>query len=82
MAIGPQVLNRNFLEEVEVYEKIIDKILSTRKIANGGIVNIGSPNGMSSTHYHSLRERYIKAGWKDVTWHPDQKDGNYLIFKS
>ena len=82
MAIGPKLLNENFLAEVADYEKKIDSKLSCHKLANGGIVSIKVPDGMNTSHFSVLNQRYVKAGWRDVAWRDDQRDGNFLIFKS
>ena len=80
MAIGPNMLNESFMEDVEHYEKKIDQSLATRKVAPNSTVNVDVPSGMSYSHFQILKERYIKAGWGNVTWNSDQREGEWLTF--
>jgi len=83
MAISPNSLNEAFLKEVDFYEKKFDVILSSQKLSLGGILAIDSiPSGYTLEHHKIIVERYKKAGWKDVVWNSDQRDGDWLTFKS
>ena len=66
MAISPHLLNENFMEEVSLFEKAIDRKLSTLKVSAGGSINVDPPSTMTSTHFSILKNRYLEAGWKDV----------------
>lgn len=82
MAISPKQLSENFMSEVELYEKKLDAKLVSQKLHPNGYVNLDIPSGMRSDHLLILRQRYIDAGWKDVVWNSDQRDGDWLVFKS
>jgi hypothetical protein len=82
MAISPKQLEAAFQDEVNAYEESIDKQLSKEKITTGGTVGITPPRGMSTQHFNFLRLRYIAAGWKDVVYNSDQRDGDWLSFKN
>ena len=81
MAISPNQLNENFMNEVDHFEKRIDTLLSSKRVSPGASVSIDTPTGMSS-HFNILKERYLKAGWEEVTWNSDQREGSWLTFKS
>ncbi len=67
MAIGPEQLEDRFKEEVDEFEMIVDRNLMTVSFSNGkSTISITSPSGMSQSHFLILKNRYIKAGWKDV----------------
>jgi hypothetical protein len=80
-AVAPQALEKIFENEVDEFEKLIDKWLHTQKLYKGESVTLGMPSNMRSNHVKVIRERYVKAGWSDVTYHSDQRDGDYLTFK-
>jgi hypothetical protein len=82
MAISPKQLSENFMSEVEFYEKTLDAKLVSQKLSPNGCVNLDIPSGMRSDHLLILRQKYINAGWKDVEWNSDQRDGDWLTFKS
>lgn len=82
MAIGPSILTKNLMEEVDRYEKELDIILSGKKVTSGSAVSVVPPSGMSYSHFQHLKERYLKAGWADITWHDDQRDGTYIVFST
>lgn len=82
MAISPNLLNENFMEEVSSIEKEIDQKLSVQSVRPGGSVNVDTPHRMNSTHFSILVPRYIKVGWKDVIWNSDQREGEWLTFKA
>ena len=80
MAISPNQLNVNFMCDVDVFEKRIDTLLSSKRIEPGGSATVDVPTGMSHSHFSILKERYIKAGWESVTWNSDQREGSWLTF--
>lgn len=80
MAIGPNQLNETFMAEVDSFETRIDRELSVSKLAPNSSVNIDVPPGMSFSHFQILRERYLKAGWGEVKWNSDQREGTWLTF--
>ena len=82
MAIGPNQLNENFMTEVDAFEKRIDSVLSTRKVAPNSSVSIDVPSGMSYSHFQIIKTRYISAGWGDVKWNSDQREGTWLSFET
>lgn len=82
MAISPNQLNENFMFEVDGFEKRIDSSLASKRVSPGSSVSIDTPTGMSRDHFNILKERYIKAGWEDVTSNHDQREGSWLSFKS
>jgi hypothetical protein len=81
MAISPQHLVQLFTEEVDRFEQEIDKLLSTQKIYKGQTISVTAPKGLNLTHYQILKSRYIAAGWIDVQYSSDQRDGEWLNFK-
>jgi hypothetical protein len=82
MAIKPEELIRNLEVEVNSFEIKIDEYLKSRKILSGQSVSVKAPDGFKSVYVPILKERYINAGWKDVIYHSEQKDGDYVVFKS
>ena len=82
MAIGPKQLNDSFLNEVSHYEERIDSSLANRRISPVGSTVVDVPRGMTYDHFKILKERYLKAGWSDVKWNSDQREGEWLSFDS
>jgi hypothetical protein len=82
MAIGPNVLTPNFIDEADLYEKKLDDMLSNKKISPNSYINVDVPDGMNLTHFKILHGRYIDAGWKDVSWNENQRDGQWISFKN
>jgi hypothetical protein len=82
MAIGPDQLKANFKAEVESLEIRIDQGLSDKKVAPNSSVNVNAPSGMTFAHFQIIKERYLKAGWTDVKWNSDQRDGDWLTFST
>ncbi len=82
MAVSPDTLILNFEQEVRDFEKMFDKILSTKKIYPGESVSIFPPNGFNSRHAQKIKEIYVGAGWKDVVYTDTKRDGSHLEFKS
>lgn len=80
MAVSPIYLQKAFLEEVENFEAAIDKALLRQTISQASIT-VNVPAGMSTMHIATLRQRYIDAGWKDVIYNSDQREGEWLEFK-
>ena len=81
MAISPKLLDENFMKEVSIFENLLDAKLVTEKLGPGRRVNISIPSSMSHSHFQVLKQRYIVAGWKDVVWNSDQREGDWLSFE-
>ena len=81
MAISPHHLNKLFLDEVKHFEDVIDKNLSSKSISKGSSISIDVPSGMSGTHFELLTTRYLSAGWTEVKWESDQREGSWLSFR-
>jgi hypothetical protein len=81
MAVSPKQLNETFMHEVDVFEANMDEALSKRTITKGGMLSVDVPRGMTNEHFHVLRTRYISAGWSDVKWEFDQREGSWLSFR-
>ena len=81
MATSPQTLERNLFAEALAFEGTIDSILRTQKIYKGETVFVMVPKQMTGKHFPIIKEKYIAAGWNDVVWKSDQRDGDYLEFK-
>jgi hypothetical protein len=82
MAIGPDVLTDNFMDEIELYEEKLDSILKTKKLPLNSSINLDIPDGMNITHFKILKERYLDAGWKGIEWNENQRDGQWISFKN
>jgi hypothetical protein len=80
MAISPEKLNEAFQKEVDILESILDQKLSKQKIAKGGSVTIGIPEGMSESHFEILRTRYISAGWTSIKLNSVLLEGTWITF--
>ena len=82
MAVSPEQLRANLENEAKTYEHLLDKALVNLKITNGSSVSVPAPSGMLYLHYQVLKDRYLKAGWGNVKWHNDQRDGDYIVFET
>jgi hypothetical protein len=82
MAIGPNQLNASFKAELDTFENIIDQRLVNQKLAPTSILSVDVPSGMSFAHFQIIKERYLKAGWEDVKWNSDQREGDWLTFST
>jgi hypothetical protein len=85
MAISPKILEKKFQEEISSLEEKIDSRLREKNLdhsSGGGRITMDTSliQGLRYTHFDSLRSKYIGAGWLDVKWHSDQRDGDYLEF--
>ncbi len=80
MAIGPDQLNAKFKAELDTFENIIDQRLANQKLTPNSSVNVNVPSGMSFSHFQIIKEKYIKAGWTDVKWNSDQREGDWITF--
>lgn len=79
MAISPNVLRNNLEDELNIIEQLIDEKLRLQKMYSNQ-VTIDPPKEMTYTHYQKIRERYVRAGWNNVTYRDDQRDGPSLTF--
>lgn len=82
MAIGPYQLTEKFSQDIDYFEKWIDEKLIKAKLAPGNTLSISPPPSMSDMHFKVLRERYISAGWSNVLFQSDQREGSWLEFES
>ncbi len=80
MAISPKQLNEEFMHEVDVFESLLDEVLAKKTITKGGRIIMARPSGLTPDHFRILRNRYITAGWSDVKWESDQREGDWLSF--
>jgi hypothetical protein len=80
MAISPEYLSKAFQKEVDDFESKLDEKLSKETIISGGSVSIDPPGGMSIRHFNLLKPKYISAGWTDVKWNSDQREGTWITF--
>jgi len=80
MAISPEQLNKAFQREVDNFETILDEKLSKQTVARDGSVSIDLPGGMNIRHFTALKQRYISAGWIDVKWNSDLREGTWISF--
>ena len=81
MAIGPNELKRNLEAEAKAFEASIDASLSNSKLYSASI-SIAPPTEMNYAHFQILQPLYLKAGWKQVTWKDEQRDGKLIIFST
>ncbi len=80
MAISPEYLNKAFQKEVDDFEFKLDEKLAKGTIIKGGSVSIDPPSGMSIKHFNVLKTKYLSAGWNDVKWNSDQREGTWITF--
>ena len=82
MAISPKHLEEAFQAEVDSYEQHLDRILVNKKIRKGQSIDIiNIPTGMNWQHFSLLRERYKSAGWTELEWNSNQREGEWITFK-
>jgi hypothetical protein len=83
MAISPNMLNEKLKNEASIIEKKLDHLLSNSHFSPGGSsISISIPSGMTRNHFLILKQRYLDAGWKDLSWRSEQRDGEWLEFKA
>lgn len=83
MAISPNHLNEEFMKEVDYYEGKLDSLLALQKMRPGGAITIEPiPSGYTLAHHAIIVERYKAAGWKDVRYNSEQREGTWLTFTS
>lgn len=82
MAIAPEMLQKNFQKEVDCFESMFDSKLVKSTMYAGDSLSLGTPVGFTTKHFNVLRLRYIAAGWDDVVWRSEQRNGNWLEFVS
>jgi hypothetical protein len=80
MAVSPQTLRKNFSDEVDAFEKILDSILIERKLNLGNNISISVPDNMTYSHFQEIKTRYERVGWSSLSWHSDQRDGETITF--
>jgi hypothetical protein len=81
MAISPKILSEKFMNEVDHYEQHFDRALMSYTGTLSKLISIDVPRGMYLEHFRVLKQRYINAGWEDVTYNDDQREGTWLVFK-
>lgn len=79
------MLGESFDDKVSRLEERIDSRLKDLKLndsPSGGTLtmNVSLIEGLRYNYFNALRIRYIDAGWLDVKWHTDQRDGDYIEF--
>ena len=62
MAVSPQTLERNLIEESKRFESKIDKRLTDCKVNKGGTLSINVPSGMEFIHFSYIKKLYENAG--------------------
>jgi len=83
MAISPEMLNEKLKSEATIIEKKLDHLLANSHFQSGGnTITISIPSGMTRNHFRILQRRYIDAGWKDILWKSDQREGEWLEFRA
>lgn len=82
MAIGPQNLDKLYQMKLDSFESEIDQMLMHHSGTSPKNVTLTPPRGMNSSDFYLIRDRYIQAGWNDVSYHDDQRDGSYITFKA
>lgn len=82
MAISPKLLDEKFMKEVSRIEEQLDDKLTACSLGPAKRVNINVPHEMNQSHFQILKPRYISAGWKNVTWNSDQREGDWLVFEA
>jgi hypothetical protein len=83
MPISPFHLNASFLREVDEFEIIIDSYLTNKTIRSiGEVISVTCPVGITSEHIYILCKRYEDAGWKNVTYRCEPREGEWLEFRS
>lgn len=82
MAISPKLLDEKFMKEVSRIEERLDDKLAACSLGPSKRVNINVPSEMNQSHFQILKSRYIAAGWKNITWNSDQREGDWLVFES
>lgn len=81
MAVSPQELEKNFVEETKKLELFIDNKLRINSVSKGGVVSMDIPSGMGIDHFRHLQKLYESVGWSEVKWNSDQREGSWLTFK-
>jgi hypothetical protein len=82
MAIGPELFEQKFLEEVAHAEITLDrKLKDIIGRTHNDAIYLDVPSGLSFKVFKVLKEKYIEAGWDDVVWNSDQRDGESLTFR-
>lgn len=79
MAIQPNTFDQSLQSDAKSFEDQIDRQLPSCSPLSG-VVTLKVPSGMNNSHFQIIRANYIKAGWKDVTWESDQREGDWLRF--
>jgi hypothetical protein len=81
MALGPEIFNERFTEKIERIEQEIDRKLVGNSPTLEGILYIDAPRELDSLNFKIIKNKYLSAGWLDVEYHSDQRDGEWISFK-
>lgn len=62
----------------------VDELENSKAESSDGSISISAENlpNIPPIQYAELRKRYQKAGWKDFTYHGNQRDGYYYKLTS
>lgn len=82
MAVKPEQLRDTFRKKVNQYEEEIDALLVGHKGTFNGSITLDIPAGLTTDIWQHLRKRYLKAGWEKAEWEYEQREGQWLYFKS
>jgi len=82
MAISPEELSTAYQEKLKRFEEEIDRSLMNKRGTQPNNINVDVPRDMSSRDFELIKIKYIQAGWKNVEYHSDQREGEWLTFKS
>ena len=86
MAVGPETLDTAFNEEVKNFEAYFDQkitsMASTYAGRNSLRIDIPAERRFLYKHFMTLRDIYGDAGWDEIDYISDQRDGYYLKFIS
>jgi len=80
MAVGPKSIELNDEDKLRRLEITLDGMLRGAEPDYMNRVIVAAPDGLTSRLFGKLRLRYLQAGWSDVKYTSDQRDGDFLEF--
>lgn len=81
MALGPEIFNKKFTENIQAIENEIDRRLADKSPTSEGYINIDAPRQLDSSNFRIIQHKYLAAGWLSVEYHSDQREGEWMVFK-